>query len=473
MQKNLIYFLLTAYLLVAALTFWLMDGTGDTGDGVTHYLFARYAPIHPELYFHHWAKPMFVLLASPFAQLGMRGVHVFNVLNTALTLLLTYRIAVALKLRNPLVVIVIMAFAPFYYIVTFSGLTEPLFALFTAAGIYYAVKERWLLSTLIFSFLPFVRSEGLIIIGVAGFFLLVQRQWKWIPLLMTGHVAYALAGWFVHRDLLWIFTKIPYARMSSIYGKGTWYHFFERMFDVVGLGGYVLLVLGMIAIVWQTVQGKVPRAVQVFAFLGFGGFFVAHSLFWTLGIFNSMGLHRVFIGVMPMIGLIGLYGYNFVVEDLAGGRKALQYGLGGLLLGLVVAFPFIGNPSSIHWQRDFMLDDNQRVLDEQVAAWVKQHKAPDARVRFMPPYLYLAFEIDPFATGLDRNMSKTTADTLRPGDLLIWDNWYAVVELEMSRASLDSNATLRPVFEAAVPNNTPPIAYVVYEKQAASPPLHP
>ena len=49
------------------------NGTGDTGDSITHYFYAQYAPLHLELFFNHWAKPLYVLLASPFAQFGFIG----------------------------------------------------------------------------------------------------------------------------------------------------------------------------------------------------------------------------------------------------------------------------------------------------------------------------------------------------------------------------------------------------------------
>ena len=49
---------------------------------------------------------------------------------------------------------------------------------------------------------------------------------------------------------------------------------------------------------------------------GFGAFLIAHSLFWYLGIFNSLGLKRVLIGIMPMMALIVLYGFNGISEYL-------------------------------------------------------------------------------------------------------------------------------------------------------------
>ena len=150
------------------------DGTGDTGDSITHYLYARYAPLHHELFFHHWAKPLFVLLASPFAQFGFNGIKFFNLLNATLTLWLTYKLAKQLNLPNPIVAILILATCSGYFTLTFSGLTEHLFAMLLVLAVLQIVQERFILGSLIVSFLPFVRSEGLLMLGVLGLFLLIK-----------------------------------------------------------------------------------------------------------------------------------------------------------------------------------------------------------------------------------------------------------------------------------------------------------
>jgi hypothetical protein len=56
------------------------EGTGDDGDSVLHYLFARWAYVHPEHHFQQWAKPIFVLLAAPVAQFGFQAFKIMNVM---------------------------------------------------------------------------------------------------------------------------------------------------------------------------------------------------------------------------------------------------------------------------------------------------------------------------------------------------------------------------------------------------------
>ncbi len=46
------------------------NGTADEGDSVNHYLYSRYAFAHPENFFNHWAKPIFVMITAPVAYFG-------------------------------------------------------------------------------------------------------------------------------------------------------------------------------------------------------------------------------------------------------------------------------------------------------------------------------------------------------------------------------------------------------------------
>ena len=316
--------MLFIYAALAAWTIIYFDGTGDTGDSVSHYLFAKYAPKHPELYFDHWAKPVFVLLASPFAQFGFTGMKIFNSCVVLLTIFTTYRIAKTLKFRNAIIVSFILICTPLYFTLTFSGLTEPLFALVVSISILLLLKDKYIAASILISFLPFIRSEGLIFIGIFAIYFAFKCKWKMLPLLVVGHLIYSFLGYFIHHDLLWVIREIPYAHLDSVYGNGTLFHFSEKLFYLLGLPIYFLFVIGLIAICWDAIKKKSNLNEQVLLALGFLSFFIAHSLFWFLGIFGSMGLLRVFICVMPIIALVALKGYNFITETVLGQLKLPQ-----------------------------------------------------------------------------------------------------------------------------------------------------
>lgn len=459
LQRNGIFLILFVYLLAAAFIIYHFHGTGDSGDSPMHYLFAKYAPQHPELYFNHWAKPFFVLVASPFAQFGFVGIKVFNALVVALTALLTYRCAELLLIKNNLLVVLILLFSPLYFILTFSALTEPLFALFIAAGLYAVLKHKLLTGAIIISLLPFIRSEGLIILGVFGFYFIVKKQWKALPYLALGHLFYAIAGYAVYKDLLWIFKKIPYAQLSSIYGEGELTHFVEQLYYVVGFPIYILFWLGSIAIAYKFVRRAVSFKVFILVFLGFFAFFAAHTLFWYLGIFNSMGLKRVLIGVMPLLAIIAMIGFNFLTEEILRlntvVKKLLQV---TIVLGIIV-FPFTQNHAAIHWKTDLSLTQDQEMAHK-IAHFVDEELGKEHRFIFAHPYLNMALGINPFDKTQKLELQLDVFDKIKQGDIIIWDSWFSVLERGITKESLNEYCQFVEVFRSETDREA---SFIVYQ----------
>jgi hypothetical protein len=443
------------------LTLCFFDGTGDAGDSVHHYLFARYAPSHPELFFDHWAKPVYVLLASPFAQFGFIGVKVFNVLVMLFTLLFTFKIAQKLDLKNVVLTSVFIIFAPLCFALTFSGLTEPLFALFISIGIYSVLKKNYLTASLLISFLPFIRSEGLIFLGVFGLYFLLKKEWRAIPVLLFGHLAYSIAGYFVYNDLFWVFNKIPYAHLSSVYGKGGLFHYVDQLTYVIGIPIYIFLGLGSIGVLWKTFKKKTTLELQVLIFLGFFAFFIAHTLFWYLGIFNSMGLKRVFVGVIPLIAILSLVGFNFLTEEVLRMQKTQRRIAQGLLIGLIIIFPFTSNPAALNFDRDLKLSQDQRTADK-IGQYVVKNLGIDHRFLFSHPYLSEALDIDHFDQTKHFGLDIPTLERSKSGDVVIWENWFALVESGVTQEWLDSRTEFTHLYTTQSVDRGRDIIYSVY-----------
>jgi hypothetical protein len=443
--KNLAYYLIALQILFCALTIIFFNGTGDTGDSILHYLFARYAPFHTELYFDHWAKPLFVLLASPFAQMGFVGLKIFNSIVSVATTFLTYKTAKNLNMRNFALVILLMTFAPLNYILTFSGLTEPLFALFLVLGIFLCLRKNYIMAALLISFLPYVRSEGLIIIGVFSLYFISIQKSKVIPLLFVGSIVYAVSGYFVHHDFLWVFTQIPYAKLSSVYGSGPITHFVVQLLFVVGVPVYILFFVGFLKLLFDSIKRKSNAEEQIFLFFGFSTFFIAHSLFWYLGIFNSYGLKRVLICVMPIIAIIALQGFNFLTEFIFKSNRYAKIILQSVLIIYVICFPFTPNPSAINWKEDMMLEKEQIIAIESSNFFLKSNSL-SYPIIYNHYYLNLTLNIDPFDDTKHKYVSKENINNMKPGDILIWENIWAGTLADIKETEIDSIPSLEKVF---------------------------
>ena len=464
----MIYIVVGLYTIAGIFTIIFFDGTGGSGDSIYHYLHARYAPVHPEHFFDHWAKPLYVFLACPFAQFGFTGIKVFNLINALITIYFSYKIAAAFHLKNAILVSVFMFFSPLFYILTFSGLTEPLFATVLTIGIYLLLKQKHTSASILLSFLPFVRSEGMIILGVVAFFLIIDRKWRYIPYLIAGHVIYSVAGYFHYHDLLWVFNRNPYSTLNSLYGNGELLHYVDQLIYVVGVPLYILFWIGVLSSLTDLIRKRSTASFQTLIVLGFFSFLIAHSLFWYLGIFNSMGLKRVFVGVVPLMSIFALKGFNFITEELIGKFRVIKISLQYILVIYVIIFPFTSNPAALDFKTDMSLSTDQKCAID-VAEHIKTKYTSLPRLVYNHPYLSEVFNIDHFDHDVRASIFKDFKSNTKKDDVLIWDNWFCVIEDNIPNESLESSDILKKEYKCNKADELREVEFNVYNRQRKDP----
>lgn len=422
-----IYFSIAFIFISLCIFSFFISGTGDDGDSISHYLFAHYAPKHPILYFNHWAKPLFVLLASCFAWAGFKGIVLFNICITSISLLFTAKVAERLKTGSGIYAILLMLFCPLNFILIFSGLTEPLFGAILIFGIYLLYNhKRNSEAAIVLSFLPFVRSEGLLILGIIAFFFILIKQYKAVILLSTGSILYSIAGLLFGKSLLWIITDIPYSPTSSPYGKGSIFHFAEQMFYVTGFPVYLLLCIGIIWILVMQIRkwNNPDNYILPLILLLFAAYFTAHSLSWYFGIFNSMGLKRVLVAIAPLTAIISITGLNFIAGLFSKNvENILKIGV----ISFVIIFFFSGTPSSIH-KKDLSLTESQLLTSDIEKYLSKNGLLSNRKLYYNYPYLSYKLNIDPFEDSQYGFLNTAVLQNLKSGDIVLWDDWYSPVE---------------------------------------------
>lgn len=454
-SNKIAYIVMLLFFVAGSILIFIAKGTGDEGDSIMHYLYARHSWQHYQFFFLQWAKPLYVFLASPFAQLGMTGMKFFNLSISTLTLYFSFFTAKKLLVPNLWLVPLCMVFAPYMMIITLSGLTEPLFALWMIVGIYWLVVKRYMPGLLWLSFLPFVRSEGLIILCVLLLYLLFKKLFKYIPLLFVGHFFYSVAGYFIYHDFLWVFNTLSYATLSSGYGSGPLLHFFHHMPEVLGKPVCSFLVVGLIYGLIKLLSRFLFKQKNTFSneeiFLVYGVFiayFVGHSAFWALGIFNSFGLWRVMVGVFPLIAIISARGFNLIASISKG--HLLRYVL-YICIALIMVYPFLGRIYSFNWKRDFSLKADQ-AAEDRLGQYVKTN-FPDYKNRlfyYQACYLSLALDVNYFDTTKHRILYNSFQENkFFTGNFIVWDDWFARVDggVEEAQVLNDPRFELIKVFE--------------------------
>lgn len=399
------------------------QGMYDPGDGVLHHLIARYAPEHPELFLHHWGKPLYTLLSSPFAHFGYNGTVAFNLLCMCTSAWLAWKTAARLKIPYAFFAAPFVLFAPIALPVAMSGLTEPLFALVLMLGVYLVVSGRFGIAAIVISFLPFARTEGFFLAPLFGLFFLLRRDFVSIALLAFGTLLYSTIGFFANGDFLWIIHENPYKGAEDIYGHGTLFHFIELNEFIWGWALDLLLLLSIFVYVFRK---KFKAEISLAEYLLVPGIFllflILHSVFWWKGLFGSYGLHRVFACTIPLAAIAGLRGFQFLQRYVQ--HKNLLTGILILFLGLQIFLALRQHPLP------FAASHQEKTIHE-MADWMKKNQQDGKRIFSAHPFVAFATETDPYDTAHWQQFYCTCDEVkFRRGDLLIWDSHFAKFDLK-------------------------------------------
>lgn len=412
-------------LLNLIITLFLNESTYDDGDSILHYLQSKNSFRDPSLFMNHWAKPVFVLLSAPFTQMGFMGMKLFNVLCISLAIFFTWKIAKIRLLKFPWFVWVMAFFAPHVFLIQSSGMTEPLFAFFVALIAYLYLKEYWITSAVLISFLPFVRSEGWILGIVFLILLAYEHRWKIMPYLFSGSLLYGILGSIVHKDFLWMINKNPYQGVSQEYGSGPLFHYVEQIPYMFGWPLTIFLIIGIVAFLVRWLRRIVKIEAYHFLVLGMGlALLVSHSIFWSQGWFRSNGMHRVLISVLPCFLLVAQEGLDRVM------RWPRSLPLKRLILCVVSAvfvwFPFSKNPAGLELPEDIQKSVRLETI-ELASNWYSKEYKNDPRYFGVGHYYFLE-TLDLPLGDVDRyvDIHWLLQYEFKKGDILLWDDAIAV-----------------------------------------------
>jgi hypothetical protein len=425
-------FLVLFFALLVCLAF-AFEGTGGEGDSVHHFLYAKYAFLHPELFFKHWAKPVWVILMAPVAQFGFTAIKVAGAACLVGSLYFGLLIARKIGMKPEILSVVTAISMPFVYFLSLSGLTEPLFALWMMVGIWLYFEERDLAATAWISFLPLVRSEGLIIFCVVVIYLALRRKWLAFLLLPLGHLVIGILGYPVHKNISWVIKEIPYTHMDAGYGSGKWTHYLTHLPAEIGVFNATLLAAGLLFGLYRMIgywfSQKAFKMQEMWLIYGmFVAYFVAHTIFWAMGIFNSAGLLRVFLAVVPLmciiIGRLLELVWNQSQQTVF--RSALLVVFAG---SSIYCLPKL---------RDFRYAMSLVISQEAFRDYAKLHPEMKNKIiftEFVDGAYFLG--LDFFNKRIYRNTPRVTGGmTIPENALVIWHNRWSIMEARMPLQAL-------------------------------------
>ena len=443
-EKQLLYIFFTTFILLQV--FFLLFGESAYGyggaDNIAHFQIAKYSFKYPELFLDLWGTPVYTALLAPFAVIGYKVAKAFNLIVAVITLFLSSKIAKKLFPGSSLITIVLIAFAPVYFLLAITCLTEVLFSLVLVAAVYLFIKNRFVLSAVVLSFIPFVRSEGIVLLPVFALAFFLQRSSRSILFLAVGAVFYSIIGYFVFGDILWTIHKQPYSLGESIYGSGSIFHFVKNSNTIFGIPLLILIVAGLIYWGFDVIKNFSLRSQNTILFIIMAGswitFFAAHSYVWWKGTGGSLGLIRVMGGIIPLAALTGMKIFDLVSGKLK--NKNISYGIFSVFAVLQVVLMFT--------QNNLLLKaDPTEQLIEKSADYIRFNEE-GKKVFYFNPLLIHYLDIDPYdITKCNWWVAdkQQPSNTLEWGDLLVWDAHFGPNEGGVQLENLEKDPYLQKI----------------------------
>jgi hypothetical protein len=407
--------------IIAAIQIFLLFRNEETyggADNIQHFQIARYAFKYPHLFLDLWGKPVYTALLAPFAQFGFKAGKLLNLLLAMLTIVLTVRLSEKLMKGSALFAILLIAFSPVYFFLTDTCLTEVLFSLDLVLAVYLFAENKYALSAIVLSFIPFIRSEGMILFPVFAVAFFLRKYYGQVLLFSVGTIFFSLIGFFAFGDLLWIPHRFPYSMGQSVYGSGSLFHFVKNGPFIFGVPFLIFLVPGLFYWLYQVLRKFSLKDENLILFILIAGswmaYFAAHSYVWWKGTGGSLGLTRVIGGVIPLAALTAVKGMEFISEKIK--PKYIAVG--------ITSFFAVAQIFMLFHRYDVPLKKDQvETLIAKSSTYLKQADLPGEVYYFDPEFVF-QLGIDPY----DQSKSNWgIADKMQPsnsmndGDVLIWD----------------------------------------------------
>jgi len=446
-RKIHLVILVAAFILLVILSLF-SDGYYGGADNITHYLISHYAFKYPYLFLNAWGRPLFTILSAPFAQSGLLGIKVMNILLGLLTAYYAFRIARMLKLEPAFLALVFVCFTPLYFLMMPTALTEILFSFVLMAAVFLFLRGNFIASAVMISFLPFARTEGYLLLPLFLLALVWARQYRAIPFLAAGIVVFSIAGSFYYNDIFWLFNLFPYpvTYQHPIYHEtGSLWHFLQLRESILGLPLVILFISGIIGLVRNSFSGDktLRNKAHLIVILAAGPFLLylaLHSVLYWQAMGGSMGLGRVMAAVMPMAALIALYGYT-ALREVLWKNSYFQRVFMLVIVALVLITPFRNNVFP------FPLTPEERTIRE-ATQWIRTSAHANRLVFYTDNNVPYYLGLDPYRKSPASCYLFGDArflDTIPAGSLLVWDAHFGANESKVPLDSLLGNPRHRLV----------------------------
>jgi hypothetical protein len=393
-------------------------------DGGVHFLFAKWAWKHPELFVGVWSRPLYTFIYSFPALLGYRAARIFTVFICLAIAWQTGRLAEDLKIGRAPLAIALVWLQPSFFLFCADNMTEPIFALAFVIALRLHYRGHRTTGMLIASLLILARPEGFFL-GILWcvWQILTQRfkdakNFLFSPLrlcafasISAGALIWWLAALIITGDPLFIKHNWPsnWPLTGTIYGAAGLTAYPIRLPEIVGP---LLLAPFFFGLYYLIKRRELFTITSAFLLL-----FGLHTVLRAFGLLGSAGYPRYMIAVSPAIAIITLVGWNEISDRwFSRASRPIRTACAALIISISAVINLL-YADGAEWSRD------ARAIAE-VHSWFEAHPLPITRLIWSAPYSCILFDRDPWENPVFTRNRELDLKLLRdspPGTLAVWD----------------------------------------------------
>jgi len=423
---------------VAGVAMLFLFDDGCQQDGGQHYLFARWAWVHQELFVGVWSRPLYTTIYAFPALIGYRAARTLTVLICLAVSYQTWRLAEDFRVDRAPLAIALVWLQPSFFLFCADNMTEPIFALVYVIALRLHHRERPKAGMIVASLMILARPEGFFLCVLWGMWVLTGRPGdreteNWggksldlpfrpvapsprrpvsLLLLATGAFAWWLAALVITGDPLFIKHNWPtnWPMTGTVYGAAGLYAYPIRLPEIVGLFLLPVFLYGL----WSLLKSRrLYTLTSSFLLL-----FVLHTILRAYGLLGSAGYPRYLVAISPAMALITLTGWNELAKLFARVPRLFRTASAGLIIAISALMNF-AYADAAEWSRD------ARAIAA-VHSWFQSQpdKPPISRLIWSQSYSCILFDRDPWeCPGFtrDREADMKTLRESPAGTMAVWD----------------------------------------------------
>jgi len=296
-------------------TVWILRSDGFFPvDECAHYLYSRFVLTALPYTVETWHRPGLLWLYALPAQLGHTFTMFFSLFLYLSLLLVTYRIAVLMKIRHAAWVILLTGLQPVLFDISYACLAEMPAALVLALSLLCHLKGKHGWSIAIASAVFLFRFEMYLYAILLFFLSLRRKEWRILPLVLIGPAIWIGSSALISGTLTTFFTEWSHFSNLGKYVPGiSVLHYAVNLHTIFGIAQALLFAGALVLIVRRRKTADFGLLFFLLAInITVNTLAGAEFFHWT----GSIGEYRYLAVVGPFVGLVSVFGLSEALERL-------------------------------------------------------------------------------------------------------------------------------------------------------------